>query len=482
MRIYFIRWIIGIGLIIFSMPVFAEKALELSLQDAVMLALRKNPNVQSAEIQRIVDKLTLRTAEWQYEWQYSLKGAANHTDSVTGGIHAESDTESLTPGASLLIPIGTTFNVQMINPLAHTAGFARYYNPSVTVSATQPLLQGAGRDIVLAPLYQAQNTELLARLTFKTTIMQTITDVISQYAALVQAQNSLEAQRLSLKNLLATLKQQRAFLKTGRIAPADLVQFDASVASQKLQLQEQTVSLLQQQRNLLITLGIDPSIPIKTSNKVQMPNETLPNLAECYRLALENNIAYQQELINLKQTKIALALAIDKARPSLNFTAQRTQGGGSGGYPNSGLKSLTNGANTNTQFGLVLTVPIDNVSLKAAVSSAKVALDQENIKVASQKRQVILTVTNDYNTILNQKSQIIQAQIAVKLAQKSLDIAQAKLRFGKVSPFEVSTLQNSLITQKLSEISVIDAYITNLATLDQDVGITLDRWGLHLIY
>lgn len=284
------------------------------------------------------------------------------------------------------------------------------------------------------------------------------------------------------QNIIDILKQQQAFLKTGRIAPADLVQFQSSVASQQLSVQQQEVSLSQQKRKLLITLGIDPSMTIKLSSTVHFPDETIPILAESIELALKNNITYQQQLLGVKQTKIALALAVDNARWQLSFVAQRTQGGGSGAYPNTGLESLSNGANTNTQFTFNLTVPIDNLTLEKAVTSAKVALRQAYINLNSQRHQVILTITNDYNTVLNQRAQIKQAETAVKLAQQTLDIAQAKLKFGKVSPFEVSTLQSTLITQKISAINAITAYMTNLATLDQDTGVTLDRWKVGLRY
>jgi len=479
---FFIRLILYISLIGCATNAFAEEPLVLSLKEAIALSLRFNPSVQSGEIQRIVDKVSLRFAEWAYQPQYTLTGAVNYTKTVSNGFNTISDTQQITPGTTLLTPIGTQLSVQFPSNFSHNAGSARFYNPALTFSVVQPLLQGFGTDVVLAPLHQAQNQELLNRLTLKNTIMQNLTTVISQYAAVAQAQNSLEAQRLSLKNSIDTLKQQQEYLKAGRIADADLVQFQASAASQELALQQQEVNLQQQLRQFLIVLGIDPTTQIIVSKQVDFINDSLPTLTECIRQALLGNIAYQQQLINLKQAKINLLLANNQQRWQLNLTATRTQGGGTGGAPNSGLSSLTNGSDSNTTAALALSVPIDNVGLEKILVQAKVALKQQYITLDAQKRQVVNDVTNAYNTVLNQKGQIIQAKMAMDLAQRSLEISIAKLKFGKVSSFEVSTLQTNLVTQQLSYINAKTAYVTNLATLDQLIGNTLERWRIQLTY
>ena len=62
------------------------------------------------------------------------------------------------------------------------------------------------------------------------------------------------------------------------------------------------------------------------------------------------------------------------------------------------------------------------------------------------------------------------------------DYANAKLKYGKVSAFEASTLQTNLLTAQVSYINTMTAYVTNLATLDQTIGITLDRWHVKLTY
>ncbi len=462
--------------------VINEKTVVLTLREAILIALRYNPILENSEIQRVVDKFALRVNFWNYELHYSLLGNATYNYTVSSNVKTESDTQTITPGVSLLTPVGTKLALDMVNPLTHTSGMARLYNPSLRLTLAQPLLKGSGSDVVLAPLRQAENTEDLNRLNLKNTVMQTITSVIQQYASVAQAENSLEVQRLSVVNSITTLKQQEALLKAGRVALADLVQFQATVASQQLSFQQQQVSLAQQKLALLTILGIDPTSQITTTKKARFDDDILPTLEECISMALQNNIPYQQGLIALKQVKLGLLKAEDDQRWQLDLTASRTQGGGSGHAPNTGLSSLFNGANYNTTVGLSLSVPINDLSLQKSLVDAKAALRQQYVNLAALKRQTVNNVINAYNTVLNQKQQITQAKVAMDLAQQTLNVSLAKLKYGRVTPFEVSTQQTNLTSQQISYINAITAYVTNLAQLDQIIGYTLDRWKVKVRY
>lgn len=486
MRTNFLKQIFILIFVLFTIVANASdtngKVLKITLPEAVVLSLRYNPDVQIEDLQRIVDKFSLLVEEWQFDIHYNLSGAASYMHSVESGFRSENDAQSVSAGASLLVPLGTQFSLQMVNPLAHTAPNARFYNPSLVFSLTQPLLQGFGPEVTLAPLHIAENQELINRLNLQNTVMATITTIISQYVSLVQAKYSIKVQELSLKESINTLNEQKAFLKVGRIPASDLVQFEASVASQQLSLEQQQVVYLQQQRELLVTLGIDPTLTLEITDDVHLPSENIPPLSECIDMALANNVTYQQQVINIRNTRINLVVAADNQRPTLNLEASQTQGAGSGGAPNSGIPGLFNGNNSSTALSLTLTVPIDDLSLQQQYLQAKVALKQNEITLAETKRQVVNDVTNAYFVLQNQKQQIVQAKLAVQLAQQTLDIANAKLKYGKVSPFEASTLQTNLLTAQLNYISTVAAYETNLAALDQILGYTLNRWHVRLSY
>ncbi len=153
-------------------------------------------------------------------------------------------------------------------------------------------------------------------------------------------------------------------------------------------------------------------------------------------------------------------------------------GGGSGGFPNSGYDSLFNGQNRATNIQLQLIVPIRDINLQGQLVSGKVAVDQAEITLAATRRGVIASATNAYYTLINTKQQIAQAQQSVDLAALSLKNANIRLNYGRSTPFEVTTLQNNLTNAQISLINTEINYVNALASFEQVLGITLDRWHL----
>jgi len=147
MKIGFLKQICIFFIVFFAIAANASdpngKVLKITLPEAVVLSLRYNPGVAVEDLQRILDKFSLLVAEWQFDIHYNLSGAASYMQSVSSGFRSESDTQSVTTGASLLVPLGTQFSLQMVNPLSHSAPNARFYNPSLVckVLALKSLLR-----------------------------------------------------------------------------------------------------------------------------------------------------------------------------------------------------------------------------------------------------------------------------------------------------------------------------------------------------
>jgi len=454
----------------------SNHSIRLTLQDAVLLAMRFNPSVQSEDLQRLIDRITLETAEWGYAVKYSLDGVATDTRSVSDSIPSYTAAESLTLGATLLTPLGTQLAATSNLPVINSTNNPKTFLPSITFTLTQPLLRGFGPSIALAPLYEAQNTEKVNSLTYKNTLMKAVTSVVNGWLSYIQAQNSLKVQKLSLEGSLRVLKQQDAFLKAGRVAPADLIQFRATVASQRLSLSQQEVSLAQQKRALLITLGLNPDMPVEFVDSIQIPGPQVPpSLNESIQATFDNNPSWLQSKLAIKRAEIALHVTEDSARWQLNLTASRTQGPG---FYNPGIPHITNGRFSETVYGLALNIPIDDVGLNNTVSQARIALHKQKIELEQTRRQLESTTINIWQTLISQHAQIKEAEDAVKLASQSLQVAEKKLKYGKSTPFEVSNLQTNQTTQEISAINVKISYISNLATLDEAIGYTLTRWGL----
>lgn len=472
------KTIISITLLSIACSSFAAgQPRQFTLKEAVLIALRFNPSVRTAELQRTIDKFGLEVAKNNYELRYALSGSAQYNDKRTSGLDSNDKSLSLNPNASLLTASGATVILDMNNKVDKN-----YYNPGVGLTIKQPLLRGFGNEITLTPLANAYDQEKINRLNLKRAVINTITVVINDYLRIVQSENSLTTQELALKNSLKEYEQNKLKIKAGKMAAADNIRQEAAIASLRLSLLQAQNSLEQARQQLLLDMGLDPKTQFTIAKDVALPHEELPSLDTAAQLVLQNDIDYQTSLINRQIQARNLTVSKDNLRWQLDLTAKTMLGNGSGGYPNSGLASINNNQNYGRSVQLDLKIPIDDKKLQQAVLNDKINLQKADILLKQQQYTLETNVINALRNLHIQKQQIQQAVIARDLAQRSLDVALKKLQFGLVSTFETTSLRTDLTKAELEVVNSQIGFLSALATFQQALGTTLDVWGIGINY
>ena len=172
-----------------------KTTLHLSLREAILLALRYNPNIQSAELDRIIQRYQLRLAHNAYELQYALAGTAMATNASYSGIgSARTKSYLATPEFNLRNIYGLETSLGMDNNV-NTDG---NYNPLVHFSLRQPLLRGFGRKANTVGLMDSIDMEALNKLSLNQSVMDQITQVIFAYRLVILNTNNLQIQHRQL--------------------------------------------------------------------------------------------------------------------------------------------------------------------------------------------------------------------------------------------------------------------------------------------
>lgn len=448
----------------------------LTLQDAILLALRNNPNVRSAEIQRVADKFALEVAHNQFEPQFSIGGSSTYANGSTPQYNFNTTGNWLAPtGAQVQINYDSTFQGPS--------------SSDVTTTITQPLLKGFGPQVTLAPWVLAKYTEQVNRLNLKNTIINTITQVISSYYALVEAYNALTINQIALQNSLVTLRQYQVKIQAGQAAPAEIAQQQAQVANQRLAVTQARNAIAQNYQALLTALGLDPRSKLNIDRNIHLPNLAIPGVEQSIDLALDNNIAYQQGLYALKQGETNLMLAKDQQRWQLNAVATNAfipgVNSSNAVVPNvngPGTLVVVPNSGSSSSLTLNLNIPINNKQIKQQLVNATVSLYQQRIQVSEIKRQLRGTILNAIQNLQFQLQQIILAERSVQYAQQALDVELTKLKYGRSTLFEVTQLRTNLTSVQLNLVAQRINYINTLAAFQQTLGVTLDKWGLTICY
>ncbi len=310
--------------------------------------------------------------------------------------------------------------------------------------------------------------------------------------------------QLSLNNYETNLKQTEIKIKAGKSPRTDEIQQASAVAAQQVSLEQAYNQIQEDYQNLLVVLGLDPNSHLSVVKTITLDDTPLPTLQQSIDIALANNIAYQENLNTYKITERQLLVAHDAQKWQLNLQASASReitGNSDQGTITSAFNNTTNngtitplnpsntstvslpeGNETNKTISLNLTVPIDNVNAKQQLVDAQIGLQQATISLAQAKRELISTVTNDYQNLFSLREQIKLSENSVKLAQQSLSIEQMKYNYGRSTPINVNQLQTALTEQAINLTGQKINYINALQQFYQELGITLDKWNVTLTY
>ncbi len=461
------------GIILPNPTATPQKSKNLSLQEAILLALRNNPNVISAELQRVLDKFSLEVAHNAFIPQFNVEGSTYFTDN-------ERPSYSIGPSISWHTPIGTDLRATYNNAFAGSNG-------ETTITLTQPLLKDSGWVYNTIALHDALDNEAIARLAFKAAVTSAVVTVINNYRLLVQDYNQLGIQQRNLHNAKETVAQYKLRYQSGQESKSDLLQQEANYATKELAITQQHDQIYYDYLQLLRALGLSSQSKISIDKDINFKLVQLPPLLRLIDKALANNIEYQSAITRLQTTKRAVIAAKNQARWQLDVTASTSIGLFTGSHTipqntSGGLAGNVQAPGTGPSIGFTLNFPLSNIQAKQSVVQAKIGLVQAQLSLQQQKDLLISALTHQYSAIANQQQQIKLAQYAVQLQEKTVSDAKIKLKYGKTTVFEVNQLQNNLLSEKINLVGTKIAYLNAITRLDQSLGNTLNKWGIKLRY
>ena len=208
-------------------PGCAASVCDLTLRDAIGLALARNRPLLNSRLDREVQRFSLDVAEERWSPQ------------VTVGPFASRDRQDNKAGVgariSLRVPTGGAFALGWDETLSRKFDDAG----SQTFSFSQPLLKGAWADIDSATVRQARLEERIDILAFRQTAANLVVDVIGAYRALIGAGRVAEREAGRSEAAIATrelaLVRARNRLEAAQFALIDILELDSRIRIRPLE-------------------------------------------------------------------------------------------------------------------------------------------------------------------------------------------------------------------------------------------------------
>lgn len=443
-------------------------SIDLTLSDAIYLGLRDNRAIRSAYLDRVAQKFDLRVAEDRFTPKLVLSGnylsTRNQDDRYRQG--------NMTPTSTLLTPYGTRVSLGWTyqHTDANVAGLS--HNDGANFSVIQPLLRGAGKDIATAPVRLAQMTEQINRLNLKSTVSQTITQIITAYRDLLLAQEQLKIAQDSLARARQLVDVNQAMISAGRMAEFEIVQTEAEVASQELAHEEARNRVDMARLALLQLLALDLHAPIVATEALQAkPVEVQADRA--LKQAEASQPAYLAQLLVGEQAAINLAVARNDRLWDVSLVGGATQ------QRNRAARG-DGSRNWDNYVGVQVEIPIGDMTARQAEVQAQVNVKNQQIQLAEAHQQLDRDVTNAVRDMGTRWRQFEIAQRARDLSRRKVEIEREKLTAGRSSNFQVLSFENDLRNAENARLNALISYLNAQAGLDQTLGTTLQSWDISL--
>jgi outer membrane protein TolC len=160
------------------------------------------------------------------------------------------------------LDFGTSLNVSWANTRASSNAF-NFFNPyvqsSLTVTISQQLLAGAGRWVNHRNILIAENNRKIADLMFAQQAITTTTNTINAYWELAYARENVKVQQQAVTVAEKLYNDNKKQLEIGTMAPLDVTRAESELASDRTQLIVAQTTQLQDELVLKNYISKDPT-------------------------------------------------------------------------------------------------------------------------------------------------------------------------------------------------------------------------------
>lgn len=473
---------------------------QLTIDEAVALALEQNLDLQVQRINPQIQDVAISVARsgWTPNFQSNVRNTNQNNQqdsSLTGGGAQDKITNKVLSsdyGVGALLPWGTTYNVGWANGRQTTnnlfSSFSPRLNSTFSFNVAQPLIRNLGIDFTRQQVLVSQKNREISDVQLQQTVAGTTRNVKNAYWDLVYAIDNLAVQRQSLELAQQSLKDNRARVEIGTMAPIDIIQAEAEVAQR-----EESVILAEasigRAEDRLRALVYDPAAPDFWTMKLQPSDRAAfaPSVVDtdgAVRNALDQRTDLMQTRKQIEANDINIRYFRNQSLPDvsaiLDYSAVGLGGRRflrEGGFPpgnilpgselnqsfGSAIGDSFGAAYPTWSFGVQLNYPLGRSSAQANMARARLQNTQAGKQLSSQALQVATQIRDLARSVQTNSKRVESTRAARALAEKRLESEEKKFQAGMTSSFFVVQAQRDLNQARNSELqAVIDHLKSNV--------------------
>jgi len=476
-----------------QVPAEEGPTVSLRLQDCLTGALRQNFAIRVSEYNVQVRQLSEVVAESNFDSILSssyteFEQVSENVDPFSGP--PETSIRGRQLSSTWIDPTiwGGTFQVQfqandtsanffLLDPTYETALNLRY---------EQSLLRNFGLDVNQAPIEITQNNTKVSESQFREIVMETMQASEFAYWNLVFARMDLEVKRQSLRLAGELLQMNRAKVEVGTMAPIDVTQAEAGVASREEAVIVAEAAVKNAEDVIRRLLNPPSDSPIWTSTLLPADSPTFevvsPDLASARSVAAQRRPELEQQRYAIESLKLEERITQKATNWDLKAVAAYNLEGLAGqseflGFDEpftNALSDLDRTKFADWSLGLQLDIPLGNRAAKAQHTATTLRLQLEEVQLLNLVQAADIDVRAKVRDVVTNVKRVEAARKNRDLQQKNVEAEQKKFDNGMSTSFTVLQIQEDLATAERQENLAIIDYNKSLVSLERAKGTLLE--------
>lgn len=480
---------------------------QLSLDDAVRLALEHNLDIQVERYNPVISEYDRRALYGYYDPTFRAELSRGNVNRPSGGINVNtgndfpgtrSEVDSANFGLGGYLPTGMRYDfthnisesVVDAPSFAGTNGLGQpifgnrhsdtYYSGAL-LTLSQPLLRNLWIDLPRLRIQVARRTVRISELTTERSIMLVITAVEKAYYELIAARETVRVREQDVAVKQQFFSEQRRRVEVGALAPLEekLAQSELALARTTLLLARNEAANADSTLRGLIQDRFMSRRDVRldlTDRMLAVP--AIPNLQDAFKDATEKRPDLQAMRINLERHDIQLKFDKNQLYPQLDLF---------GSYGVNGVDARLGGALDDLAqrsypqhtYGVLFSLPLSNKAARENLKSDKAAKAQAILMFQRLEESIFFDVESGVRQLRTLWEAIPLTKDRIEYARSAYESEQKKLNLGKSTSFDVLKLATDLTSALLNEILALKNYNQAAADLALRSGTTFER--LHIV-
>jgi len=475
-----------------SLATAADAPLLLTMKEAIRVGVEKNLDVRAELYNPAMYEADINRNKSIYDLLFTAQTAYTDATSrsaatIALGTYSQQSLE-FNAALSRLFWTGALATVNFNNAYLNnsvngnlatsTTGLQNYWQSSLGVTLSQPLLKNLGRQDTEININVSRLSKFASIEHFNTRLLNTVAQIRTEYFKLYSLREELEVRKVSLELARKILVETKAKVAAGVLPAMEILNAEFGAVSREKDLIDAVKAVSNQVDVLRLLLQIEGKGDIRT---VDIPTSTpfAVNEEEALRRAMSRPDIKEQKR-NLEISELQTRVFSDRLKPDLSLVASTSLTGIDREYQ-ADLNKVTSFDAPVWSIGLNFSYPFGNNAAENDYRRSRLQSGQTALQIRSLEESAANDVKSAIRDVTSGYSQIDVADRQRAYAEERLKAYIRKNEVGLATTKDVMDVENDLVTAKNNQIIALVTYDNAITHLWLVTGELLEREGVRMV-